>query len=400
MQFQTILWHKPTGKIISVLQNKYIGRRSDLQHLAPDHPVKEVAFFYEHQPIDISALEDRVKQIVSGNPPVVISPEGVVKSFAVWAHHRRMQIASAVDILCHFEGGMGDQIMQAEALHQFYEIFPDKRLTVTVALPYYPVVKNIQGLDLVFPRTGHAVTRSPDFVLDMHTPYISDPRGGLFGKASLYGASLGLKSVHQKVVLTIPPGTIKLFDPPGVAQALKAPALKIGIHIRSGSGHGKSWNTEPAERLASLFIKSHEASLFLFGKSNDWQMNDPHAIKITENIPWIQTAAIIEKLDLLYCIDSGPMHLARVLGTKHIILWGGTSYRDILGRERENHDIRLDLPCIEQLCYDCPKGIPICMNGHDPTMLYQKGLSYVQAITTPPALQHNAAIGQAPGSTP
>jgi ADP-heptose:LPS heptosyltransferase len=400
MEYQTILWHKPTGKIIAVFQNKYIGRRSDLHILAPDHPIKEVAFFYEHQPIDISELEDRVKQIVSGNPPVVISPEGVVKSFAAWAHHRRMQISSANDILCHFEGGLGDQIMQAEAVHQFYEIFPEKRLTITVALPYYPLVKTVQGLDHVFPRTGHVATRSPDFSLDMHTPYISDPRGGLFGKASLYGASLGLKSVHKKIILQIPPGTIKLFDPPGIHATLKTTNLKIGIHIRSGSGHGKSWNTEPAERLASMFIRNQDALLFLFGKSNDWQMNNSNALKITETVPWLQTAAIIERLDLLYCIDSGPMHLARTLGTKHIILWGGTSYRDILGREREDHDARLDLPCIDQLCYDCPKGVPICMNGHDPDILYQKGLSYVQPIAAPSSAQHDAAIGQAAGQPP
>jgi ADP-heptose:LPS heptosyltransferase len=396
MSSQTIIFHKPTGKIITVLENRYISRRSDLRIFAPNHPLREVAFFYEHQPIDISTAEDHIKQISAGNPPVVVSPAGEVKSFATWSSHRRNQISAAGVVLCHFEGGMGDQILQCEALHQFYEIFPDKKINVTAARPYYDIVKNVQGIKNLYPKDAALPHIKPDFTFDMHTQYISDPRGELYGKASLYGASLGLKSVHKNVILKIPPHTISPITAPELHGALKTPNPRIGIHIRSGSGHGKSWNTEPAEKLALLFINSLDAQIFLFGISKDWQLNHPSAVRVDQRYSWLQTAAVISQLNLLYCIDSGPMHLARALGTKHIILWGGTSYKDILGREKLPHDERLDLPCINQLCYDCPKGNPVCMTGHDPTHLFEKGVQIVSPPPTNPPNIHSGLGKEAP----
>ena len=388
--FQTIIWHKPTGTILQVLPNRYIARRSDLLALSLPKPLPEVAFFYETQPIDISTIEDRIKQIASGNPPVVISSSGEVKSFAAWSHHRRNQISSAHTILCQFEGGMGDQILQAEALHQFYEIFPEKKLIVTVSRPYYDVLKHIEGLKNIHPQDAPPPNIHHDFSLNMHTQYITDPRGGLYGKASLYGASLGLKSVHKSVKLSIPPHVINPIATPHIHQALKTANIKIGIHIRSGSGHAKSWNTEPAETLAKKFIDNKQAVVFLIGKSTDWQMNHHQAPRLDQKHSWLQTAAVLAHLDLLYCIDSGPMHLARCLAIKNITLWGGTSYRDILGRERIQTDERPEIPCIDQVCYDCPKGNPFCMSLHEPEKLYQKGLSILEnSTTTQPTIHPN-----------
>lgn len=384
---QTVIFHKPTGAIIAILSGVYIGNRSSLVPYIGPHPIKEVAFFYEPAQIDISLTQDHVKQISNGSPPVIVSSSGEVKSFTAWLRHRRFQISSASKILCHLEGGMGDQILQAEAITQFYEIFPKAKLTCAVNPAYYDVVKNIVGLKNIRLAGQLAADFNPDFTCNMHTQYISDPRGALYGKASLYGATLGLLSVHRSVTLAIPPDTLHAEKDFALRGALATSPLRVGVHIRSGSGHAKSWNTEPAERLALRFIEQDKAHAFLFGFNKDWQIHHPSATRIDQGYPWIKTAAVIAQLDLLICIDSGPMHLARALGTPHLILWGGTSSRDILGREAMPHDARATLPCIEQLCYSCPQGVPKCMQAHNLDELYERGKQIVLASrqTTVPA---------------
>jgi ADP-heptose:LPS heptosyltransferase len=370
MQTQTIIYHKPTGRILTTLNSKYIRHRRDLLQYAQSLPLAEISFFYEPAPIDISTTEDRIKQITSASPPQVFSPSGESKTFKYFLERRRAQVSAADSILCSFEGGMGDQIMEAEAALQFYENYPRKNLEIVAYNVYQPIIQKIKGI-----RTVHAKSSAPpkntfDLSVDMHTQYISDPRGGLHGKASLYGASIGLNTVTTKATLALDPVPL----PPDVQEAIDARAdtgsPKIGLHIRSGSGWGKCWNTQPAEQLARLFINQLNASAFLFGYHKDWQMQDARSYKIDQNFSWLQTAYIISRLDLIICVDSGPMHLARSQGVPHVILWGGTSYRDILGRDRQQNDYRLNLDCMSGICYDCPRGVPRCMTQINPQEVF------------------------------
>jgi len=386
MPSQTVIWHKPTGKILHVLSGGYINSRSALLPYIGDFKLPDVAFFYEDSLTDIVLTTDHIKMISLGQPPVVCAQDGTVKSFLSWAHHRRKQIMSASKILCHLEGGMGDQILQAEAITQFYEIFPKAKLTCLVHPMYFDVVKAIPGLNNIFLSNALPPGFVPTFTCNMHTRYISDPRGGLFGKASLYGATLGLTSVHRSVTLEIPPLTLASPEDFPLRAALQTSPLRVGLHIRSGSGHAKSWNTEPAERLALRFIEQDQAHVFLFGSSRDWQTVNPHTTRITERSPWIKTAAVIGQLDLLIAIDSGPMHLARALGTPQLTLWGGTGPRDILGREPLPTDLIPSLPCIQGICYSCPTGLTECMASHSPDYIYNRGKALVLANrATPPS---------------
>lgn len=379
MESQTIIYHKPTGRILQVLQNRYIRHRADLSALQPTYPNKELAFFYEHQPITIDTAQDHIKQIVAGAPPLVLATDGRCKSFESFSHHRRQQISAAQNILCNFEGGMGDQILQAEAVHQFKEIFPKKFLTIAVHDRYFEVVRHIQGIKNAFPRGAHPQKGKFDFTVDMHTPYISDPRGGFYGKASLYGASLGLKSVHTAATIHLSKIEKLLVYKKLDQRILDTNTLKIGIHIRSGSGHGKSWNTEPAEALALRFINEQSALVCLFGHPQDWQIKNPSAIVLGSQWSWFETTVILSLLSLAVCIDSGPMHIARALGVPHLILWGGTSYKDILGRDRQPQDVRAEIDCIDKICYDCPKGVPLCMKKLTPEIIYPAALALLHS---------------------
>jgi ADP-heptose:LPS heptosyltransferase len=366
MQTQTIIYHKTTGRILTTLNSKYIRHRRDLIQYAQALPLREIAFFYEPEPIDISTTEDRIKQITSGSPPQVFAPTGESKSFKYFLERRRAQVSAADSILCTFEGGMGDQILAAEAALQFYENYPKKNLEIVAYNIYQPIIQKIKGIRTVHPRSSPPLKNSFDLAIDLHTQYISDPRGALHGKASLYGASIGLNKVTQKAILALDAVPLPPSTQEAIAETIVTPRPKIGLHIRSGSGWGKCWNTEPAEQLARIFLKELGAAVFLFGYQKDWQMQDARSHRIDQSFSWLQSAYIISQLDLIICVDSGPMHLARAQRVPHVILWGGTSYRDILGRDRQQHDYRLNLDCMSRICYDCPRGLPRCMTQIKP----------------------------------
>ena len=399
MQTQTIIYHKPTGRILTTLNSKYIRHRRDLIQYAESLPLGDIAFFYEPEPIDISTAEDRIKQIAHGSPPVVVSPSGEVKSFTAWSAHRRKQISSAHDILWRFEGGMGDQVLQAEAALEFFEVYKEKSLTITVKPSFFETVKNIIGLDSIHPQNQAFPRAQFQVTIEGAPPYISDPRGHLYGKACLYGATLGLNYVRKKATFKpLPDHAAIAFKRLGVNPEQNT-RPKIGIHIRSGSGNAKSWKTDPAQKVAQRFITDQDAIAFLIGYQGDWQIQNPSAFRVDGSFPWVQTAAIIQALDILIAVDSGPMHLARALNTPHLILWGGTTPRDILGREPEPHDFRLPLPCIDDICYDCPQHTTRCMNLIDPDDVYTRAMEVIKHAPSKDRPRHQATDHQTAGLT-
>lgn len=381
---RTIIYDNLTRNIISVLPNIYIRSRAHLHSLAPTHPLVSLAFFYEPAEFPISVSKDHIKQIAAGTPPTIFSPAGHCKSFAAFLGRRRRQIHAAKTIYCTFEGGMGDQILQAAAACLFARIWLDKALYVFVRPQYYAVMQRYVGINNLFLSSGTYDLPAPDLSVDMHTQYISDPRGALFGKASLYGASLGLARVPLSPSLSFsnynPSATIALLghDPRNNLTP------KIGFHIRSASGSAKSWNTEPAQRLALLLSNHCNSHSYFIGSRSDWSLSSPNISFVDFNFSWDQTAWLISQLDLLICIDSGPMHLANALSIPSIILWGGTTFRDILGRDRLPSDIYLDLPCPIKLCYDCPNGLVSCMTKITPEVVLPYAISALRKIPRPP----------------
>lgn len=379
---KTIVYHKPTGKILALLPYLSIHHRATLLEYVEGYPLSDLAYFYEQNPINVSMLKDHIERISHNNPPMVVTSSGRSKSFLWFINNRRNAVQNSESVLCHFEGGMGDQLLQAAAALQFYEIYPTKKITLSVNPRFHAVIAHVPGLREAYPRDALPKHLHADTVLDMHTQYISDPRGGLFGKASLYGASIGLKKVIKQASLLFTPAQLARSILPISPLFLDSSRLKIGIHIRSSSGHAKSWHHEAAEALALKFIHQHKAAVALIGHAGDFNLDNPAAVHITDRYTWHQTATVIAALNLLVCIDSGPMHIAHSLGVLTLILWGGTTFRDILGRTEQLNDLRKNLPCMDQICYSCPRGDNACMTTISPEEVYDRAQ---QILFPPPA---------------
>jgi hypothetical protein len=368
MPSQTVIYNKRTLSILSIARNRYIRHRRELQSFSESTPLPDIAFFYEDADVTLDALKDTVRIIAHGHPPQVMGPDGTFKAFDKFLRNRRHQIQAASNILCKLEGGMGDQILQAEAALQFRQVYPDKKLTLAPYPRYAALLQSVIDLPNVLDGRNAPPGAHFDLTVDTHTPYITDPRGGLHGKASLYGASIGLNQVRSKARLLLPDPLHHAADETLSLAGVRPYSRIIGFHIRSGSGHSKCWNTEPAQECARLFLDDPGTFIALIGDAKDWSLSGPRIIRIAPPMPWTIVAALIAKLALLVCIDSGPMHLARALSTPVLILWGGTSFRDILGREKELCDFRIDIPCINRVCHSCPLGNSKCMTqikAHD-----------------------------------
>ena len=78
--------------------------------------------------------------------------------------------------------------------------------------------------------------------------------------------------------------------------------------------------------------------------------------------------ALMGQLDVMLSMDSANMHLASLVGTRVVSVWGGTHpYAGFLGWNQKTNDcIQLDLPCRPCSVYGnkpCSRGDYACMNG-------------------------------------
>ena len=92
--------------------------------------------------------------------------------------------------------------------------------------------------------------------------------------------------------------------------------------------------------------------------------------------------ALMGQLDVMLSMDSANMHLASLVGTRVVSVWGGTHpYAGFLGWNQKAEDcIQLDLPCRPCSVYGnkpCFRGDYACMNGIAPKQVIKKISTYL-----------------------
>ena len=92
--------------------------------------------------------------------------------------------------------------------------------------------------------------------------------------------------------------------------------------------------------------------------------------------------ALMGQLDVLLSMDSANMHLASLVGTPVVSVWGGTHpYAGFLGwRQRPEDGVQLDLPCRPCSVYGnrpCRRGDYACLNGITPGQILEKLRPYL-----------------------
>ena len=114
------------------------------------------------------------------------------------------------------------------------------------------------------------------------------------------------------------------------AEGLIGPAdgrTIVGIHCGSGYRF-RYWPAQRFAELADRLASQHHARIVLLAGKDERRVAEDIAARMTapaerpQTSSLTQLAALMKRLDLLVCMDTGPMHLAGALGTPMTVIWG------------------------------------------------------------------------------
>lgn len=150
---------------------------------------------------------------------------------------------------------------------------------------------------------------------------------------------------------------------------------------------GKIYPLEKMERVVELLTaRQPGVRIYLFGGGGkerevmlSWQRRWPSNVVAAS--PALRSMErelqLISRLGVMLTMDSANMHLASLVGTRAVSVWGATHpFAGFLGwRQREDDCVQLDMPCRPCSIFGnkpCLRGDFACMNGITPEMIVER----------------------------
>ena len=146
----------------------------------------------------------------------------------------------------------------------------------------------------------------------------------------------------------------------------------------------KIYPLEKMEQVIKTLSERENTRVFLFGGgTEESQQIESLCAKYNNVLPAKSQQglrgelALMGQLDVMLSMDSANMHLASLVGTRVVSIWGGTHpFAGFLGWNQKAEDcIQLDLPCRPCSVYGnktCSRGDYACMNGITPEQIISK----------------------------
>ena len=146
----------------------------------------------------------------------------------------------------------------------------------------------------------------------------------------------------------------------------------------------KVYPLEKMEQLIKALSERKNTTIFLFGGGNEEKRQ---IAELCAKYPNVQAAksqqglkgelALMGQLDVMLSMDSANMHLASLVGTRVVSIWGGTHpYAGFLGWNQKPSDcVQVDLPCRPCSVYGnkpCFRSDYACLNGIAPKQIIEK----------------------------
>jgi len=135
---------------------------------------------------------------------------------------------------------------------------------------------------------------------------------------------------------------------------------------------GKIFPLEKMEDVISELTKQ-AVTVFLFGGSdselaicNEWALKYEHVVSVVRKLNIEQELALISQLDVMLSMDSAGMHMASLVGTPVVSIWGATHhFAGFLGYGQSEDDIVADniecRPCSVYGDKPCFRGDYACL---------------------------------------
>jgi ADP-heptose:LPS heptosyltransferase len=191
---------------------------------------------------------------------------------------------------------------------------------------------------------------------------------------ALVRAMTGKAVNHEESALRIPAG-----DREEAARLLARfnGTRRIGIHVNGGRAI-KQWPESRFREVARRLVHDRGAALVLTGTSGDRALIDgvlaalppDRALDLSGDRSLLMVAAVLERLDVFVTGDTGPMHLARAVGTPIVAIFGPSQHWRYGPRGVRDRVVRIDLPCspcnrIRVPPARCAGHTPDCLAGVD-----------------------------------
>ncbi len=152
---------------------------------------------------------------------------------------------------------------------------------------------------------------------------------------------------------------------------------------------GKIYPLEKTEEvIRQLIAKEPNCRIFLFGGGKSemetfsrWSSLYSQCTTVADSLKGFrQELSLMEQLDVMLSMDSANMHLASLVGTRVVSVWGATHpYAGFLGwRQHEEDVVQLDEPCRPCSIYGnkpCIHGDYRCLNGITPETIVARLIS-------------------------
>jgi ADP-heptose:LPS heptosyltransferase len=117
---------------------------------------------------------------------------------------------------------------------------------------------------------------------------------------------------------------------------------------------GKIYPVDEMEKVVIHFSKQPDTMLFFFGGSgfeeaflSQWEFQYPNTHSVAGRYSLNQELELINRLDVLVCMDSANMHFASLVATKVVSIWGATHpYTGFYGyKQNPDYAVQVELPC-------------------------------------------------------
>jgi len=162
---------------------------------------------------------------------------------------------------------------------------------------------------------------------------------------------------------------------------------KLNIGVAPYAKHKlKMWPEENMIRLLGLISEKHKSRFWLFGGNDEserlsvFQTRIPDSFNTVGKLNLEEELALISKLDIMISMDSSNMHMAALVGTKVISIWGGTDPLSGFGAWMQPENYSIGIPVDELICRpcttygkgDCRRGDFACMNWLTPEIVFMR----------------------------
>lgn len=129
--------------------------------------------------------------------------------------------------------------------------------------------------------------------------------------------------------INLKPITRKKLDSPYFNQtSLGQPSIGIAPFARHQS---KIYPIEQMEQVVATLLTQPNRTIYIFGGghaeeaiANKWQSSYPNVVSLIGKLTFLEELKLISNLKCMVSMDSASMHLASLVGTPVVSIWGGT----------------------------------------------------------------------------